>query len=65
MAVRRALTATGVLGVLERAAQQELLDLPSTLTRLLASNFYAPANLIRDMLARDARRKSRPPPDSR
>ena len=62
---RRALTATGVLGVLERAAQQELVDLPSTLTRILASNFYAPANLIRDMLARDARRKSRPPPDSR
>jgi len=64
-AVRRALTVTGVLGVLERAAQQKLLDLPSTLTRLLASNFYAPANLIHDMLARDARRKSRPPPDSR
>jgi predicted nucleic acid-binding protein len=61
---RRALTVTGVLGVLERAAQHELLDLPSTLTRLLASNFYAPANLSRDMLARDARRKSRPPPDS-
>jgi predicted nucleic acid-binding protein len=61
----RALTVTGILGVLERAVQRELLDLPSTLTRLLASNFYAPANLIRDMLARDADRKSRPTPDCR
>ena len=60
-AERRSLTVTGVLGVLERAAQRELLDLPSTLTRLLATNFYAPANLVRDMLARDADWKSRPP----
>jgi predicted nucleic acid-binding protein len=59
-AERRALTVTGVLGVLERAAQQQLLDLPSTLARLLTTNFYAPANLVRDMLARDADRKSRP-----
>jgi predicted nucleic acid-binding protein len=58
-AERRVLTVTGVLGVLERAAQRELLDLPSTLTRLLATNFYAPTNLIRDMFARDADRKSR------
>jgi predicted nucleic acid-binding protein len=60
-AERRALTVTGVLGVLERAARRELLDLPSTLTRLLASNFYTPVNLIRDMLARDADRKPQPP----
>jgi predicted nucleic acid-binding protein len=60
-AERRALTVTGVLGVLERAAQRELLDFPSALTRLLTTNFYAPANLIRDMLAHDADRKSRPP----
>jgi predicted nucleic acid-binding protein len=30
-AERRALTVTGILGVLERAAQRELLDLPATL----------------------------------
>jgi predicted nucleic acid-binding protein len=60
-AERRALTVTGVLGALERAAQRELLDLPSTLTRLLTTNFYVPTNLVRDMLARDADRKSRPP----
>jgi len=59
-AARRGLTVTGVLGVLERAAQRELIDLPAALTRLLATNFYAPAALVRDLLARDAARKSRP-----
>jgi predicted nucleic acid-binding protein len=60
-AERRALAVTGILGALERAAQRELLDLPATLMRLLTTNFYAPANLVRDMLARDADRKSQPP----
>jgi len=60
-ATRRALTVTGMLGVLERAARQELIDLPSALTRLLATNFYAPTNLVRDMLTRDADRKSQLP----
>jgi predicted nucleic acid-binding protein len=57
---RRGLTVTGILGVLERAAQQRLLDLAPILTRLTATNFYAPANLVHDMLARDSDRKSRP-----
>jgi len=60
-AERRALTVTGILGVLERAAQRELLDLPATLMRLLTTNLYAPADLVHDMLARDSDRKSRPP----
>src|SRR2546428_7124623 len=59
-AVRRALTVTGGLGVLERAAQRELIDLPTAVTRLLATSFYSSANLVRDMLIRDAERKSRP-----
>jgi len=53
------LTVTGILGVLERAAQRELVDLSLALTRLLATNFYAPANLVRDLLACDADRKAR------
>jgi predicted nucleic acid-binding protein len=56
-AQRRALIVTGTLGVLERAAEQGLLDLPTALTRLQATNFYLPAPLIRDLLARDASRK--------
>ena len=59
-ASRRALAVAGVLGMLERAAQRELIDLPAALTRLLATNFYTSANLVRDMRARDAERKSRP-----
>ena len=64
-ALQRSLTVTGVLGVLERAAQQGFLDLPSALTRLLTTTFYAPANLVRDMLARDATRKANPPTGGR
>jgi predicted nucleic acid-binding protein len=56
-AERRALRVTGTLGVLERAAERGLLDLPAVLARLQATNFYLPATLIRDLLARDAGRK--------
>jgi hypothetical protein len=34
-----------------------LLDLPAALARLQATNFYLPATLVRDLLARDAARK--------
>jgi hypothetical protein len=37
-----------------------MFDLPAVLTRLLAMNFFAPAHLVREMLAHDADRKSRP-----
>lgn len=53
----RALTVTGTLGVLERAAERGLLDLPSTLTRLLTTSFRVRDELIQGMLARDAARK--------
>jgi predicted nucleic acid-binding protein len=38
-AERRALRVTGTLGVLERAAERGLLDLPAVLARLQATNF--------------------------
>jgi predicted nucleic acid-binding protein len=53
----RALTVTGTLGVLERAAERGLLDLPSTLARLLTTSFRVREELIQGMLARDAARK--------
>ncbi|MFL6464672.1 MAG: DUF3368 domain-containing protein [Bryobacteraceae bacterium] len=53
----RALTVTGTLGVLERAAEQGLIDLPSTLARLLTTTFRVGDELIQGMLARDAARK--------
>jgi predicted nucleic acid-binding protein len=56
-AERRALTVIGTLGVLERAAERGLLDLPSALTRLRATNFFVDDALIQEALARDAARK--------
>lgn len=60
-ATRRVLRTTGTLGVLEQAAIGGLLDLPSVLTQLLTTTtFRARAELIQDLLARDAARQSRP-----
>jgi len=56
-AERRALRVTGTLGILERAAERGLLDLPAILARLQATDFCLPATLVRDLLARDAGRK--------
>ena len=53
----RALTVTGTLGVLERAAARGLLDLPSVLTRLRTTSFRVREALLHDMLVRDAARK--------
>ena len=53
----RALTVTGTLGVLERAAERGLINLPSTLARLLTTTFRVRDELIQGMLARDAARK--------
>jgi predicted nucleic acid-binding protein len=55
--VRRGLTVTGTIGVLERAAARGLLDLPAMLARLRATSFHASAHLYRDALARDAARR--------
>jgi len=53
----RALTVTGTLGVLERAAECGLIDLHSTLAQLLTTTFRVRDELIQGMLARDAARK--------
>jgi hypothetical protein len=42
---------------LERAAERGLLDLPSALTRLRATNFFVDDALIQEALTRDATRK--------
>lgn len=56
-AERRALMATGTLGILEAAAIHGLIDLPSALARLQATTFRARAELFQELLARDAARK--------
>jgi predicted nucleic acid-binding protein len=56
-AERRALMATGTLGILEAAAIHGLIDLPSALARLQATTFHARAELFQELLAHDAARK--------
>jgi predicted nucleic acid-binding protein len=57
-AERLSLAVMGTLRVLELAAERGLLDLPTTITRLQATSFYTPANLVQALLARDAVRKA-------
>jgi predicted nucleic acid-binding protein len=56
-AERLALTATGTLGILEAAAIQGQIDLPSALARLQTTTFRARPELFQELLARDAARK--------
>jgi len=51
----------GTLRVLELAAERELIDFPTAITKLQATSFHLPVSLVRQMLARDAVRRSRPP----
>jgi predicted nucleic acid-binding protein len=51
----------GTLRVLELAAERGLIDFPTAITKLQATSFHLPVSLVREMLARDADRKSRPP----
>jgi predicted nucleic acid-binding protein len=53
----RLITVIGTLGVLERAAERGLTDLPTVLAQLQATNFYVADDLIQEVLARDAARK--------
>jgi predicted nucleic acid-binding protein len=65
-ATQRALRTTGTLEVLEQAAIDGLLDLPTVLTQLLATTtFRAGAGLLQELLARDTACKANPPTDGR
>jgi predicted nucleic acid-binding protein len=57
VAEARGLRVVGTIWVLERAAERRLVDLPSTLTRLLATNIRLHPDVIQNALARDAARK--------
>jgi predicted nucleic acid-binding protein len=56
-AARRHLRFIGTLGILRRASQLDLIDLPSTLDRLQQTTFYAASDLIRSLLDEDAQRR--------
>lgn len=57
-AIQRGIAVMGTLGILERAALRELIDLPAAIARLYTTSFYAPPAIVAAMLARDANRKA-------
>jgi predicted nucleic acid-binding protein len=57
-AIRRGMGIMGTLGILERAALRELIDLPAAVARLQTTSFFPPPQIIAAMLARDAERKA-------
>ena len=56
-AERRNFRTTGILGVLEEAAERDLIDLPKAVERLRETNFHEPKKVVEAMLARDLERK--------
>jgi predicted nucleic acid-binding protein len=56
-AERLAFAVMGTLRVLELASERGLLDFAAAITKLEATSFHMPAQLVQDMLARDAARK--------
>ncbi|MGB9180492.1 MAG: hypothetical protein WCB68_14765 [Pyrinomonadaceae bacterium] len=58
-ATRRNLAVVGTLGVLDKAAEREMLDLPEVLARLGQTSFRASTELINSLLEQDAKRKLR------
>jgi predicted nucleic acid-binding protein len=56
---RLGLTVTGIIGVLDRAAERGLIDLDSAFARLPQTNFRIDPALLDRLLAADARRTKR------
>jgi predicted nucleic acid-binding protein len=56
-AERRAFAVMGTLRVLELASERGLLDFAAAITKLKATSFHMPAQLVQHMLAREAARK--------
>jgi predicted nucleic acid-binding protein len=56
-AKRHALAVMGTLRVLELASERGLLNFAAAITKLETTSFHMPAQLMQDMLARDAARK--------
>jgi predicted nucleic acid-binding protein len=60
-AARRKLPFIGTLGILRKAAQLDLINLPSTLARLQQTTFYVDPEVIRSLLDENAQRRNRLP----
>lgn len=59
------LVVTGTVGILEKADERGLLNLPEALQRLARTNFRITPEVFRDALQRHAARQSRLPPEPR
>ena len=62
-AMKRGIFVIGTLGVLNSAAENDLLDLPVALIKLQQTSFRASARLIVDLLQLDAKRREKKPKD--
>jgi predicted nucleic acid-binding protein len=58
-ATRRGISSTGTLGILRAAAVRQLLNLPTSLKNLAATNFRVSQRLIVELLEEDTARKRR------
>jgi predicted nucleic acid-binding protein len=56
----RGLVVTGTLGLLDRAAQADLINLGAAVAALQSTNFYARQELFDVLLARDRKRRGEP-----
>jgi predicted nucleic acid-binding protein len=54
----QAIPVVRTLRLLEIGAERGLLDFPTAIARLRAAGFYLPADVVEEMLARDAARKA-------
>lgn len=61
-ATRRNIAVVGTLGILDKAAERDWLDLPEALARLQQTSFRSAPELIHSLLDRDAKRKQRRSP---
>ena len=57
VADQRGLLTTGTIGILEKAAVDGLLNLPEVMQKLLNTNFRIDAEVVREVLNRDAARR--------
>lgn len=62
-AIRRGLPVSGTIGVLEKAAERDLINLSEAFQRLARTNFYISPELLQQALQRDAARREPPERD--
>jgi predicted nucleic acid-binding protein len=58
VARKRGLTVVGTLGILDRAAEQRLIELPVAIARLQQTTFRAAPQLMAALIQRDAKRRA-------